>query len=1076
MSTTLKHLTRLALLGLGCMVISTGCSRQARTEARLEKANKYYASGQYDQAEIEYLNVLRKDRTNRAAIRQLGLMASDQGNLVQAYGLLTNAVAANPADLVVREKLAQVLLAAGDPRRAREQALFILGKQPTNEAATVLLADTAITPKELDDTRTRLVTLRAQAEETSGYYLALGSLILRTNNLTGAEAAFRKAVAVNPTSIAAHLGLAGLLWNRKDLKGAEEQFKQASDLAPPRSMARLRYADFKIANEDVAGGRKALEAVVAQAPDYVPALVRLAQLALAEGKHDEGEGLIKKAVSRDSANLQVRLLGVQLALLKNEPDQALREMETTAKIFAGAPLVHYQLARTYLINNNLPKAITSLQQAVALNTNYVDASMMLAEINLRRGEAAQAVTDLTRLVRVNTNYVPGYLMLATAYRAQRDYSNALRIYQAVAAARPTNAQPTYLCGLVQREQTNHVAARTSFEQALQLDPGYRLALEQLIMLDIADKNYSSALRRAQTEAQRDPKSPSAQLLIAGVYMVQTNYAATEAALQKALAIAPDYAPAQSQLARVYVATKRTDEAVAKLTALAAKHTNDLGALLQIALIHSAASNYSKARDAYEKLLTVNPRLVPALNNLAYLYSEHLGDLKRAAELGRKCRELAPSDPASADTLGWILFRRGELPQALTLLKESAEKLPNEPEIQYHLGMTHYSLGEEQPARVALQDALRLSQAFPGREVAEQRLAFLNLDPNSTDPKLRAGLDQELSRNPNDPVVLSRLAAICEREGDLDKAVLIYERALKANPNSVALMVRLAALYSGPRRNPAKALELARAAHALAPEDARISHTLGRLASQDGDHTWALSLLTESARKLPGDADVQLDLATAQFSLGQIASASASAQKALALGPNLARAQEARNLLSFLSVISKPDTAKASASMIQDAVKKYPDYTPALAAAACLEEQQGNFTAARDLYEKLLQRLPGFILAHRQLALLYSDRLKDPKKAFESATKARDAFPADPDVAKALGILVYERKDYARAAQLLTEASPKRATDAELLYYLGMAHYQLKQRDQSKAALNKAIALNLSAPLAAEAKRALADLK
>jgi len=64
--------------------------------------------------------------------------------------------------------------------------------------------------------------------------------------------------------------------------------------------------------------------------------------------------------------------------------------------------------------------------------------------------------------------------------------------------------------------------------------------------------------------------------------------------------------------------------------------------------------------------------VPALNNLAYLYAERLNQLDKAYGLARKARALKPEDPASADTLGWILYKRADFEQALTLLKESAK--------------------------------------------------------------------------------------------------------------------------------------------------------------------------------------------------------------------------------------------------------------------------------------------------------------------------------------------------------------------------------------------------------------------
>ena len=67
--------------------------------------------------------------------------------------------------------------------------------------------------------------------------------------------------------------------------------------------------------------------------------------------------------------------------------------------------------------------------------------------------------------------------------------------------------------------------------------------------------------------------------------------------------------------------------------------------------------------------------------------------------------------AIADTLGWVLYKRGEYQQALTILQESAEKAPDNPEIQFHLGMTAYMMGQTDVAKAALQKAAERSQRF-----------------------------------------------------------------------------------------------------------------------------------------------------------------------------------------------------------------------------------------------------------------------------------------------------------------------------------------------------------------------------
>ena len=64
--------------------------------------------------------------------------------------------------------------------------------------------------------------------------------------------------------------------------------------------------------------------------------------------------------------------------------------------------------------------------------------------------------------------------------------------------------------------------------------------------------------------------------------------------------------------------------------------------------------------------------VPALNNLACLYSEQLNDLNKAYDLARKAHELQPQEASAGDTLGWVLYKRGDYQQALSILQNSAQ--------------------------------------------------------------------------------------------------------------------------------------------------------------------------------------------------------------------------------------------------------------------------------------------------------------------------------------------------------------------------------------------------------------------
>ncbi len=444
-------------------------------------------------------------------------------------------------------------------------------------------------------------------------------------------------------------------------------------------------------------------------------------------------------------------------------------------------------------------------------------------------------------------------------------------------------------------------------------------------------------------------------------------------------------------------------------------------------------------------------------------------------MARRARDLRPYDPATADTLGWVLWQKHQYPQALSLLQESADKLPANPEIQFHLGMTHYMLGEEDTARVALQRSLQTEREFPGKDEASNCLSLLAIDSWTAGPEVRASLESRVSKHSEDPIASLRLGTCYEREGSVEKATTAYQTVLKINSNNVRALVSLARVYSTRLQQKAKAFELAKAAHTLAPDDPDISHLLGRLAYETGDHQWALSLLEETARKQPGQREVLYDLALARYSVGHVLDAQAAMQSALQGEVDSSRTVEGRRFLDMISLSTNPAQAMAAESQVGQILKEDDGNVPALMVMAAIKGQKEG-GAAKQIYEQVLSRFPDFIPAQKRLAILYSQDSSNDKKAYELAVKAREVLRDDPELAEALGIVIYRQGDYVRAVNLLKESSRSRSGDAQLMYYLGMAQYKLKQPAESRITLQKALDMNPPAQLGDEARRVLGQLK
>jgi tetratricopeptide (TPR) repeat protein len=902
-----RHL-RLVFAVCLAAIANTACSKdEPTTEQLLSRAGDALAAGQYDKAEKEYRAVLRRAPEDPTAQRQLGIIYYDQGQLRQAYPLLKRLAELQPDNPEIQLKLGLILLASREYAQARDAALQVLDKQPGQEQALLLLADASRTHEDIEDVRQRIQSLREKDRDRPGYHLTLAALDLRQNEQARAESELKTALNLDPKSSEAYSALGIIYWSRNDLKEADQALKTSADLAPPQSPMRMRYVDFLLKTGASAEAKKILEDINRKTPDYLPPRVYLMKIACAEHRDDDCIKLMQSVLSQDPVNFDALYQTALVSLAKGDAEKAVREFEQLGGLYGQSPQVRYQLAQAYLLNTNnatevkrrnlTEAAEKSLDTAIQLDPHFNQAKLLLAEIKMRKGSPAAAVDLLVPVTKEQPKNVQAQYVLASAYLALQKRDQALAVYRQMTELFPQDPQPSFLIGSILLGQGQQQEARKAFEQSTAISADYLPAIERLVDLDIAAKQYATAIDRVQKLIDKDPNLAQPWGLRGKIHLAQRDLTRAEGDLLKAIDLDPKLEPAYLLLAQLYLASNRAEEAIAKLTAFVEKNKT-VPALMQLGMINQGLQHFDAARDAYEKLLTVAPNFPLALNNLAVLYSEHLGQFDKAYDLAKRGREAAPNEPNLADTLGWILFKKGDYGNALRLLQDSASKLPDQPVIQYHLGMAHYMLGEEGPARIALQKAADAKADFAGKDETRQRLALLGIDIGAGNPGGRSELESYLRQRPNDPAALTRLAQVQQRDGAVDQAIKTYEKVVADEPL--------------------------------------------------------------------------------------------------------------------------------------------------------------------------------FAPATRQLALLFAQRSADELKAYELVTKARQAYPDDPEIAKSLGILDYRRGFYPQSSELLKEAAAKRKDDPELLYYLGRAHQQLKQYNECKETLQRALNLNLSSGLADSAKNALTD--
>jgi predicted Zn-dependent protease len=125
------------------------------------------------------------------------------------------------------------------------------------------------------------------------------------------------------------------------------------------------------------------------------------------------------------------------------------------------------------------------------------------------------------------------------------------------------------------------------------------------------------------------------------------------------------------------------------------------------------------------VLKQNPDDAIALNALGYTLADEEvpGRLEEAVEMVKRAHELDPDNPAILDSLGWVLFRRGDTKAALPWLERAWERMPDQ-EIASHLIEVLWELDQRPRARQLLERAVKRFEQRPAIDDLLRRIPAL----------------------------------------------------------------------------------------------------------------------------------------------------------------------------------------------------------------------------------------------------------------------------------------------------------------------------------------------------------------
>ena len=737
-----------AVLLCGVALIAADCSRASK-EHYLANGDRLLAEGKLKEAIVEFRNAVKADDRSGEARYKLAAAYAQSGDAERAYAEYIRAADLMPEHTEAQFKAVSYLLAVGHYEDARTRTQQVLARDPKNAEALVLLATSLAGLKDLDAAVTQINEAIAIEPARSSAYSNLALIKIEQGKLKEAHAAFQKAIAADSSSVVAWLGLSNLYWSTGNIGETERALKRALELDPKHLLANralgtlyvmngrpeaaepylktvaeqakttaasLMLADYYIRRNRPDDARRILEPLKARRAAADAAQIRLAGLVYVEGGLSDAHRAIDLLLSRDPNDAAALLLKARWLLAEGKPERALRFARRAVSANERVAASYYVRGLAEAETHRSADAVKSFTEVLRLNPRASLAQVHLSRLHLQRNAVDSAVLMAEEALRNSPLSVDARLALIRAWIARDDLNRASNVLRSLKTAAPNVPGVHALEGSLQLLLRNKPAARAAFEQTLKLDASSIDALRGLAMLDLEQGQGRLAVERLE---QVIAKSSDVDLLFltAQTYVADGQPTKAEELLRRIISDDPLHPEAFSVLGRLFAQQKRLDTALAEFDAAVAKDSSDIASRLMAAMIVHWQAKTAEAEKRYSEVLRLEPFAAIAANNLASIYADRRENLEVAQQLAETAASLLPANAEVLDTLGWIYYHRSLVGPAIRQFEQSIALVPKNAVFHYHLGLAHQRAGDDDRARRALGEALRLNPQFVDARVA-----------------------------------------------------------------------------------------------------------------------------------------------------------------------------------------------------------------------------------------------------------------------------------------------------------------------------------------------------------------------
>jgi tetratricopeptide (TPR) repeat protein len=481
---------------------------------------------------------------------------------------------------------------------------------------------------------------------------------------------------------------------------------------------------------------------LAYEPDHAELPRLLASGLLRAGHPDEALTALEPFLRRQPQGREPYELLVEILTAMNRAGEILPRLEAAAKNDPKNAPLQYFLADRYREAGQRDKADALYRQLLAtqpdpqgfgalsaslLREKKSDELIQLLGEAFGKPETLQAVQPQIEAIVNDPDYVDELLVAALKLQ-QADPPKLSRESRLVLAYIANKAQKLAKLLPIQRA-------------ALRQDPNPQAYRELWVDLYRAGQYAEAAATLDELIARfPDEKNPQTLAMLAQSRALAGDLEGALAAVEEGLKLDPNEQEGLRLKGYILGRLGRNDQAIAFYKDLLERFPNDpevqKRARSGLSIIYVNMDELDKGEQELEILYQSDPNDAGVNNDLGYLYADRGKNLEQAEAMIRKAVAEEPDNPAYLDSLGWVLFKRGRIQEALPPLEKAAASETVDATILDHLGDVHFKLKDLKKAQVAWKRAEQAAAAAkpPDKKLEEIRkklAALKDLDPDLT---------------------------------------------------------------------------------------------------------------------------------------------------------------------------------------------------------------------------------------------------------------------------------------------------------------------------------------------------------